>query len=121
MADFAIKASTNGVIVVLRLWNEGYDDGRNAQALDLLKELILGDWKDNTRGIRIRDKLFLEYDKRFEWPDKKADIKGNRFFCYGLKDQFGILVDGTVVPCCLDNNGDIPLGNILKDIMSRWV
>ena len=115
LADFAIKASDNGTIVVFRLWNEGCDDGRNAQALDLLKELIPGDWKDNTRGIRIRDKLFLEYDKRFEWPDKEAEIKGNSFFCYGLKDQFGILVDGTVVPCCLDSEGIINLGNIFDD------
>ena len=32
-----------------------------------------------------------------------------------LKEQIAILVDGTVVPCCLDNNGDIPLGNILEE------
>jgi len=28
-------------------------------------------------------------------------------------------VDGTVVPCCLDNNGDIPLGNILEHTLEE--
>ena len=35
--------------------------------------------------------------------------------CLALKEQIAILVDGTVVPCCLDNNGDIVLGNILEE------
>ena len=115
LADFAIKASDNGIIVVFRLWNEGCDDGRNAQALDLLRQMIHGEWKENTRGIKLRDKVFLEFDKRFQWPDKDEEIKGDRFYCYGLKDQFGILVDGTVVPCCLDSEGIINLGNIFDD------
>ena len=115
LADFAIKASDNGTIVVFRLWNEGCDDGRNAQALDLLRQMIHGEWKENTRGIKLRDRVFLEFDKRFQWPDKDEEIKGDRFYCYGLKDQFGILVDGTVVPCCLDSEGIINLGNIFDD------
>ena len=115
LADFAIKASDNGSIVVFRLWNEGCDDGRNAQALDLLRQMIHGEWKENTRGIKLRDRVFLEFDKRFQWPDKDEEIKGDRFYCYGLKDQFGILVDGTVVPCCLDSEGIINLGNIFDD------
>ena len=28
-------------------------------------------------------------------------------FCYALRNQIGVLVDGTVVPCCLDHNGDM--------------
>ena len=62
--------------------------------------------------MRIRDRLYLEWGDRFEWPDKEGAIKGDRYFCYGLKDQFGILSDGTVVPCCLDSDGVISLGNI---------
>ena len=65
--------------------------------------------------MKIRDKIFLEWGERFEWPDKDEEIKGNKFFCYGLKDQFGILCDGTVVPCCLDSDGIIKLGNIFED------
>ena len=101
-----------GVIVVFRLWNRGFDGGRNESALRLLRERIDGEWAENIRGIRIRDKIYLEWGERFEWPDSGAEVKGERFFCYGLKDQFGILSDGTVVPCCLDSDGVISLGNI---------
>lgn len=114
LADFAKKALELGTIVVFRLWNEGFDDGKNADALAVLKRKISGEWAKNTRGIKIKDKIFVEFGERFEWPDGSAEIKGNRFNCYGLKDQFGVLVDGTVVPCCLDSDGVISLGNIFK-------
>lgn len=115
LAEFAKKASSKGVITVFRLWNKGVDGGRNKAAIELLKSHIQGEWSENTRGIRIKDKLFLEWGERFEWPDSEAEIKGERFFCYGLKDQFGILADGTVVPCCLDSDGVIGLGNIFYE------
>lgn len=115
IAEFSKKAADKGVIVVLRLWNKGADFDRNDTTLSLLKENILGDWVENTRGLKIRDKIFLEWGERFQWPDKDAEIKGSKYFCYGLKDQFGILCDGTVVPCCLDSDGVINLGNIFTD------
>ena len=101
--------------MVFRLWNQGFDKGKNEFALNVLKEQLPGDWVDNTRGIRIRDKIYIEMDQRFEWPDTNAEIKGTKFSCYGLKSQLGILVDGTVVPCCLDSDGVIDLGNIFKE------
>ena len=115
LADFANKAADQGTIVVFRLWNKGCDGGKNDIALKLLKENIPGDWAENTRGSRLRDKVYLEWGERFEWPDSNAEIKGNKYFCYGLKDQFGILSDGTVVPCCLDSDGVINLGNIFQE------
>ena len=115
LANFAKKAASKGVIVVFRLWNRGFDDGKNEKAFKLLKENISGEWANNTRGIRIRDKIHIEWGERFEWPDMNAEIKGEKFSCYALKDQFGILVDGTVVPCCLDSEGTINLGNIFCD------
>ena len=122
LCDFAKRAADMGVIVVFRLWNKGCDGGRNATAIKMLRENIDGDWLENTRGIRIRRCMYLEWGDRFEWPDENADIKGEKFFCYGLSDQFGILSDGTVVPCCLDSDGVISLGNIFDadpgDILS---
>lgn len=115
VADFAKTANEKGIIVVLRLWNNGCDCGKNAQTIDFLKDKINGEWTENTKGLRIRDRMFLEYGERFIWPDKDADIKGESVFCYGLKDHFGILSDGTVVPCCLDSEGTINLGNIFKE------
>ena len=115
LAEFAKQAAEVGTIVVFRLWNKGCDAGKNAFALQSLQEAIQGDWTENSRGIRVRDKIFVEFGERFVWPDSNAEIQGNRFYCYGLKDQFGILSDGTVVPCCLDSDGAINLGNIFEE------
>ena len=115
LADFALRAEEKGTIVIFRLWNKGFDEGKNQVAHDLLKEKIPGDWVESPRGIRIRNKIYLAGGERFEWPDSEAQIRGDTFSCYGLKDQFGILADGTVVPCCLDSEGVINLGNIFVE------
>jgi len=112
IADFADAASKAGIIVVLRLWNRGHDKGRNGLALDFLHSRFPEEWTENTKGYRIRPKFFLEWGDRFEWPDKEAPLHGENIFCYGMRDHFGILCDGSVVPCCLDSDGVITLGNI---------
>jgi len=118
IAAFAEKANRDGTIVSLRLWNSGCDDGRNGTALSQLKESLPGQWTENSRGYRIKDKLFLEWGDRFEWPDENAPDYGQQVACYGLRDHFGILCDGTVVPCCLDSEGAIPLGNVFEQDLS---
>ncbi len=118
VAEFADAAAKVGVVVVLRLWNRGFDGGRNDLTLDFLKSVIDGQWVENTRGIRIRDKFYLEWGDRFQWPDKAAPVQGEQFFCYGMRDHFGILCDGTVVPCCLDSEGVIALGNVFTEGLS---
>lgn len=115
LADFSKKAATQGVITVFRLWNRGFDGGKNDAMLKLLRENISGEWVNNTRGIRIRDKIHIEWGERFTWPDIHLQISDKNFSCYALKDHFGILVDGTVVPCCLDSEGTINLGNIFNE------
>jgi radical SAM protein with 4Fe4S-binding SPASM domain len=114
LADFADKASNAGVLTVLRLWNKGYDGGLNYRTLEILKTRLQGEWKWGSRGARIRHKLHLEYGDRFDWPDMEAENMGDRLFCYGLRDHFGILSDGRVIPCCLDREGEITLGNIYE-------
>lgn len=115
VAAFAEAAVKKGVLISLRLWNQGCDDGKNQVTEAFLRRRLPGDWVANTRGYRIREKLYLEWDNRFAWPDMAAPEQGEQVFCYGLRDHFGILCDGTVVPCCLDSNGVIPLGNVLTE------
>ncbi len=118
IADFAEKANQTGILISLRLWNKGFDGGRNDTALETLKEMLPGQWTENTRGYRIRDRLFLEWGERFDWPDQNAPDNGNCLYCHGLQDHFGILCDGTVVPCCLDSDGIIALGNVFREELS---
>ena len=120
--DFINLAKDTRTIVVLRLWNKGIDERTNDKIISILKENIVGEWRENEKGIKIRNKLHIEWGERFEWPDKDAPLYGDNVFCYGMRDHFGILSDGTVVPCCLDSDGVINLGNIfekpLEDILN---
>lgn len=118
IADFSKKANELGILISLRLWNSGCNEGRNDLTLEYLKKALPGDWKENTRGYRIRDRLFLEWGDRFEWPDRAAADRGDGVFCHGLGDHFGILCDGSVVPCCLDSDGVITLGNVFRQELS---
>lgn len=122
LCRFADRASSAGVLTVLRLWNRDLDGGLNDRTLRLIQSRLDGEWKWSNRGARIRHKLHLEYGDRFEWPDMNAASVGDSLFCYGLRDHFGILCDGSVIPCCLDREGAITLGNILdtpiSDILS---
>jgi len=116
--SFAKKASERGKIAVLRLWNKDGDlpgmNARNDEILERMRQELPGQWIDNSRGIRIAPKLFLEWGERFTWPDLRLPVLRENGTCYGLRDQVGILADGTVVPCCLDKNGDIALGNVFE-------
>ena len=117
--DFAEKAAKKGVIVALRLWNDGGADARNGEILDFLRARTGNDWPEMRNGsFLLRDHLYLERAGKFEWPDLSANESGAQF-CYGLRDQLGILADGTVVPCCLDHEGDIPLGNLFTQPLAE--
>ena len=114
--DFADEASKRGILTVLRLWNRGYDGGRNLDTLAILREKFKDDeWREGVNSTRIRHRLHLEWGDRFEWPDVGCDELGDQVFCHGLGDHFGILVDGRVIPCCLDREGVIELGNVFTD------
>lgn len=64
------------------------------------------------KGHRLKNRLYVHYDTEFVWPDLNLPLLGEAGRCHGLSSHFGILVDGTVVPCCLDKEGKIPLGNV---------
>ena len=113
--DFAARAAEKGTLVVLRLWNNGHDEGRNDRTVSMIREAFPGAWQENPRGIRVANRVYLEHADRFDWPDVEALDQGNSVFCYGLRDHFGILSDGRVVPCCLDREGAITLGNIFRE------
>lgn len=122
---FAKKASeTNRLITVLRLWNLDCGDIKGENSLNNNIVSVLEDnfglnipleqMLETKKDFKLAQKTFLQLANKFEWPDIKKDDENERVFCYGLRNQFGILVDGTVVPCCLDSQGEINLGNIFK-------
>ena len=112
--DFAEKANAAGKRCEFRLWNRNGLEKRNPEIEAQLAAAFPKPWKKSREGWKLRDKLWLEPGDRFEWPDLDAADRGERCFCYGLRDQIGVLCDGTVVPCCLDHEGDIALGNLFR-------
>ena len=111
------KAAEGKCIVSYRLWNGGGADELNGQILDTMAEYFPRPWAEERRGPRLGQKIYLEYGDKFDWPDLTAADNGERVFCYGLRDQIGVLCDGTVVPCCLDHEGDLNLGNLHETTM----
>jgi radical SAM protein with 4Fe4S-binding SPASM domain len=86
----------------------------------MLKEYFSdGEWRESPNGARIRHRLHLDYGDRFEWPDISAEDMGDRVFCHGLGDHFAILVDGRIVPCCLDREAAVELGNVYRDDLAK--
>lgn len=112
---FATEAAHRGCIVVLRLWNEGGHNRMNEAILNLIAQHQPEPWVPRADGWKLTENLFLENDNMFEWPDlEHAAYTEDNVFCYALRNQIGVLVDGTVVPCCLDHNGDLSLGNLYE-------
>jgi MoaA/NifB/PqqE/SkfB family radical SAM enzyme len=109
-----------------RLWNLDAPDGnpngvgaRNRRMLDLVHTWFGGEARPSEIDVRAQksyrvrpsERLYLHFDTEFVWPSLDLPVIGETGRCYGLSSHFGILVDGTVVPCCLDKEGSIPLGN----------
>lgn len=115
------KSAENKKIVVLRLWNNGGKDSLNDEILSKLENYFPKPWVEERNGTRIGEKIYIQYGDKFDWPTLESDNVNEKVFCYGLRDQIGILADGTVVPCCLDNNGEINLGNIFEDNLEEII
>ena len=132
VSSFIIKARENSdIICAIRLWNMDSNELKgennlNREILKMLEENLnldfsLSEKLQETNRIKLKDKVYLNMAEKFQWPDIKIDSLGEKVFCHGLRNQIGILVDGTVVPCCLDSDGNLPLGNVfeksLKEIL----
>ncbi len=73
---------------------------------------------DGKKSTKLAKNVFLEIEQEFIWPSLNNDYYNEHGTCKGTIDHIGILVDGTVVPCCLDYEGIINLGNIYKSKLS---
>ncbi len=104
-------------IVCFRIWN--IDEN---QELRIMLEKEFNTQIPNCENFTLCDNIFLSQKNKFEWPSLTNETICDKKYCYGLINQLAILVDGTVTPCCLDNDGAICLGNIfnteLKEIIT---
>lgn len=122
--QFAHEAlDKTAIIISLRLWN--LDKNNNESSLtnkliiktieehfpsemNVIENLVPG------KGLKLRERLYLNTDFEFEWPNLTSHYHNENGFCYALRDQVAIIADGTVVPCCLDGEGITNLGNVFE-------
>lgn len=69
----------------------------------------------DNKNIKIVDNIYLDKDNKFNWPDNLENNLKKTGTCLGTRSHIGILVDGTIIPCCLDSKGLLKLGNIFTD------
>lgn len=100
-----------------RLWN----NLDNTSVYNLLEEYYHLKIDKNNSRINLNNHTFLSIDNEFDWPSLDIPVISKTGTCKALKDQIGILVNGDVVSCCLDNNGDNVLGNILSDNLENII
>ncbi len=111
--DFGISARGR-FLISYRLWNQGGAETKNSEILAAMERTFPKPWTHERHGQRIGERVYLELAAKFDWPDLSRTEQSERVFCYGLRDQLGVLCDGTVVPCCLDHEGDLSLGNLFQ-------
>ena len=104
----SIDSLKENTYISLRLWTKNNND----EIIKYLKTKYKFELKNN---ITLEKNVFLSIDKEFIWPNLDNDFNDQIGTCKGTLDHIGILVDGTIVPCCLDSKGDINLGNIYKE------
>ena len=103
---------SNNTYISYRLWtNNKY----NKKIIALINNHYNLNIDDSFTNIKLAKNIYINQQKEFIWPSKDGSINDLNGKCYGLIDHIGILSDGTIVPCCLDGNGIINLGNIFSD------
>lgn len=163
---FSTQAVERGTCIVLRLWNQGGRDKENEKVMRLIERYVPKPWKERPDGFRLCDNLYLEFDRKFSWPNSEGngengverdevegtgaegneeeekvesenDVMGDnsernnsvrnkkysnektQLFCKALLKQIGVLSDGSLVPCCLDHDGDVILGNLFHQSLEE--
>lgn len=121
--EFVRATREHKTLISYRLWNLQQDHKtdvaarRNRETLDILEKEYNLDYRieekvEPGKGLRVGPNVYLNQDHEFRWPSLLEKEDMSKGFCHALRSHAAILVDGTVVPCCLDGEGVINLGNI---------
>ena len=106
VVDNLIKKNT---YISLRLWVENKNQNNMVKMINKHYNCNIDLTKNS---FKINKYLYVNKFHEFIWPDLENNYYEEEGSCYGLIDHIGILVDGTIIPCCLDTKGAINLGNI---------
>lgn len=103
-------------IVEVRFWrNDQYDLPKTKKCMDILNEKYTLSLTERNNHYRIKENIYVDFDNMFSWPDLENMPLEKNGTCLGAKTQIAILSNGDVVPCCLDTDAHVLLGNIFKN------
>lgn len=120
----------SNITISLRLWNiEKEKLNNHADNQEILKSIEHEFAPDSNliqmvipgKGLKLHERLYINSDFEFSWPSIDSPYDNPNGFCYGLRDQLAVLFDGTIVPCCLDADGIINLGNIQENEIQQII
>ena len=121
VTDFAVEAAPK-TYINFRLWNSTNETSEKFNSFcksEIAKKLNFesSDFSERMegKGMKLAEHIFIQLAPRFEWPDEKNEKTQTRKTCYALRDHIAILADGQVVPCCLDADANMKLGNIFEE------
>ncbi len=98
--------------ISLRLWVK---NKYNNDIIDYINDRYNINIDYSVENCSIGNNIFINNFHEFIWPDLNNSYYNETGTCYALIDHIGILVDGTIIPCCLDSMGVINLGNIYQN------
>lgn len=112
-----LQAKDSHATFKLRVWNLDANPYilRKLEQDFSLEEGSLQQQVSAKEGVRLARRVFLSQAEQFIWPGLQEPVYEGQAFCLGMSRQFAILADGRVVPCCLDGEGIICLGNVLEE------
>ena len=123
--SFCEKAATvrPEMYINLRLWNQHSNEEKTSGELNTLLLSAIGErfplppteqlqFSPGRKSKHLSGRIYLNMDTVFQWPETEKEVLHEKGFCHGMRDQFGVLTDGRIVPCCLDTEGKAALGNI---------
>lgn len=123
--SFCEKAATvrPEMYINLRLWNQHSNEEKTSGELNTLLLSAIGErfplppteqlqFSPGRKSKHLSGRIYLNMDTVFQWPETEKEVLPEKGFCHGMRDQFGVLTDGRIVPCCLDTEGKVSLGNI---------
>lgn len=114
---FEVVDTLENTFISYRLWGNSSNVDK---ILNKLNEKYNTSLSKNSlkKNNKLKDNIYLNKEEEFIWPSMNNNYYNENGKCYGLIDHIGVLVDGTIIPCCLDTLGIINLGNIFKDDLS---
>ena len=101
---------------------EGPTDGEKSEEnLKDESEKESGDESEKNLKNESEENLKEESEKESEngLGEKSSKKEKKQLFCKALIKQIGVLSDGSLVPCCLDHDGDVVLGNLLHQSLEE--